>query len=169
MAQDTAQLFLNMALNAPASIKRNLTGLQTLNSIGKGSIIQFSYSFAKHDPKPLVLLTDTDANFYKGLNLHYLRATPIMNLISKERMNACDNRNFSWNSVKNNSYIKNAFRIYKKNGVKNLKLLNCEYLKMILAAAKKLNIQDLTAYRLNIDKQIAREVNKSVQNFMNRA
>ena len=72
MAQDTAQLFLNMALNAPASIKRNLTGLQTLNSIGKGSIIQFSYSFAKHDPKPLVLLTDTDANFYKGLNLHYL-------------------------------------------------------------------------------------------------
>jgi len=169
MAVDKAQLFLDMAMNVPAAIRRNLTGLQTITSINVGSIVQFKYTFAKHDPKPLVLLTDISGEYYKGLNLHYLRATPVMNLIRADRMNACNRRTFSWNDVKNNAYIKESFRIYKKIGITNIGLLNCEYLKLIIAASKKLDVQDLTAYRLNIDKQIAKEVNRSVQQFMNRA
>jgi hypothetical protein len=171
MAADLAQLFLEIALNSPQSVK-NITGLQTVNSLMKGSIVQFQYVFSRHDPKPLVLLTnnpnDTNdfPNYLRGLNLHYIGSSQIMNLISVNRMNACGDRSFSWDKVKTNNYIKGSFRIYKKAGVRNLRILDCNYLKRILAASKKLNLQDLTALRSNIEEQINTAINQTAESMI---
>jgi hypothetical protein len=89
-----------------------------------------------------------------------------MNLISVNRMNACGDRSFSWDKVKTNNYIKGSFRIYKKAGVRNLRILDCNYLKRILAASKKLNLQDLTALRSNIEEQINTAINQTAESMI---
>jgi len=166
MAKNKTELFLDMAFNNNRS-SRNLSGIQILGNIRTGSIVQFSYDFAKHDKNPLVILTENIAGEIKGLNLHYILPDPILQIISPSGMNACNNPRFSWQSVKYNPYIKKAFRIYKKNGIKNIRLLDCDYLKRVIAASRKLNLQDLTALRTAIDVQL-RQTNQNVGDLTNR-
>lgn len=171
MAADLAQLFLEIALNSPMSIS-NMGALRTVASIGKGSIVQFQYSFSRHDPKPLVLLTNNPndindfPNYYRGLNLHYIGSAQIMNLISANRMNACGDKSFSWDKVKGNMYIKKSFRVYKKVGIRNLRVLDCNYLKKVLAVSKNLNMQDLTALRSNIEAQLNTAINQPAESMI---
>jgi hypothetical protein len=157
------QIFLDIALNSPQSMK-NVYGITNF-SIDKGTIVQFRYQFAKpgHDLNPLVLITDNMPNYLRGINLHYLGYQKIMQLIGINRMNACGDRNFSYETIKSDGYIKKAFRMYKKNGIANPKVLDCEFLKRILAASRKLNPQDLTAIRSNIVEQLKKVINQSAQ------
>lgn len=167
MAKNKTELFLEMAFDGNRG-SRNLSGIQILGSIKTGSIVQFSYDFAKHDRTPLVILTENLAGEIKGLNLHYILPDPILQIISPMGMNACNNPRFSWQSVKYNPYIKKAFRIYKKNGIKNIRLLDCDYLKRVITASRKLNLQDLTALRSAIDAQLG-QTNQNVGDLTNRA
>jgi hypothetical protein len=167
MAKSKTDLFLEMAFDTKRGAK-SLTGIQILTSLRTGSIIQFTYDFAKHDKNPLVILTENKIGEVKGLNLHYILPDPILQIISPNGMNACNNPRFSWQSVKFNPYIKKAFRIYKKNGIRNLRMLDCDYLKKVIAASRKLNIQDLTALRSAIDAQL-QQTNQNANQFMNRA
>jgi len=167
MAKSKTDLFLEMAFDYNRG-SRNLSGIQILSRLKTGSIIQFGYDFAKHDRTPLVILTENNAQEFKGLNLHYILPDPLLQIVSPFGMNACNNPRFSWQTVKYNPYIKKAFRIYKKNGVKNLRLLDCDYLKRIITASRKLNLQDLTALRSAIDAQL-RQTNQNAGDFTNRA
>lgn len=168
MPTSKAQLFLDIAFNNPKSFK-NQTGLQTVRSAVTGSIARFNYAFAKTDRNPVILIVKNEGPYIDGLNLHYIRAQPLMQLINPSGKNACGNRMFNWqNDIKPNMYIKEAYRRYKKIGVNSLQILNCEFLRRIIAASAKLNIQDLTAMRQNIDAQIMNEINMNASNFMNR-
>jgi len=168
MPPSKAQLFLDMAFNSPKSVK-NQTGLQVVRGAVTGSIVRFSYAFAKEDRNPVVLLVKNQGPYIEGLNLHYIRAQPLMQLISPTGKNACGNIMFNWQTdIKPNDFIKGAYRKYKKIGVNNMQILSCEFLRRIIAASAKLNIQDLTALRTTIDQQINMEVNNGVGNFLNR-
>jgi hypothetical protein len=163
-----SQLFLDIAFNSPKAIK-NQTGFQTIRGVTTGSIVRFNYSFAKEDRNPVVLIVRNNGPYYEGLNLHYIRAQPLMQLISPTGKNACGNKLFNWAAdIKPNQYINKSYRKYKKIGVTNLQVLNCDFLRRIIAASAKLNIQDLTALRTNIEQQINQEVNTNVSNFLNR-
>jgi len=154
------ELFLDIAINSPQSMK----GLVGLSKIGvdKGSIIQFRYQFAKpgHDQNPLIIVTDNLPQYIRGVNLHYLGYSKIMQLIGINRMNACGNKSFSYENIKTDSYIKKTFRMYKKNGIAKAKVLDCAFLKRVLEASKKINPQDLLAIRSNIVEQLQRVINQ---------
>lgn len=160
------QIFIDIALNSPASMK-GVTGLSG-KSVNKGTILQFRYQFAKpgHDLNPLILVTDNMPNYIRGVNLHYLGINKIMQLIGVNRMNACGNTSFSYETIKGDQYIKKAFRMYKKTGVANTKVLDCKFLKSVLAASRKLNPQDLTAIRSNIVEQLQKVMNQSAQEII---
>ena len=55
--------------------------------------------------------------------------------------------------------------MYKTNGVKRVKLLDCEYLKRVIAASRKLNTQDLNAIRSFINVQLQKSINPSARNL----
>ena len=154
------QIFIDIALNSPASMK-GVTGLSG-TSVNKGTILQFRYQFAKpgHDLNPLILVTDNMPNYIRGVNLHYLGINKIMQLIGVNRMNACGNKSFSYENIKTDSYIKKTFRMYKKNGIAKAKVLDCAFLKRVLEASKKINPQDLLAIRSNIVEQLQRVINQ---------
>jgi hypothetical protein len=160
------QIFVDIALNSPQSMK-GIAGLANA-SVNKGSIIQFRYQFAKpgHDQNPLILITDNMPNYLRGVNMHYLGINNIMKLIGVNRMNACGNTSFSYESIKSDEYIKKAFRMYKKTGVARPKVLDCAFLKRILVASQKLNPQDLTAIRSNIIDQLQRVINQTAEEFI---
>ena len=63
-------------------------------------------------------------------------------------------------------YIKKSFRIYKKVGIRNLRVLDCNYLKKVLAASKQLNLQDLTALRSNIEAQLNTAINQPAESMI---
>lgn len=166
MAENPDKLFLDIALNSPQSQKPSIGLAPT--SINKGTIVQFKYAFAKpgHDQNPLVLITDNMPAYLRGINLHYLGYNNIMKLIGINRMNACGNTSFSYENIKGDRYIKTAFRMYKKIGVGRPKVLDCAFLKRILAASRKLSPQDLNAIRSDIVDQLQRIINQSASEMI---
>jgi hypothetical protein len=177
MADNLGQLFLEIALENPRALKsiRGARPGTSLSPISKGNIIQFRYDFARpgHDLNPLVLITDdryTTKNsplvYIRGINLHRLyTSSDVLRLISPSQMNACGNPFFSYDNIKPFKYIRQAFRMYKTNGVKRVKLLDCEYLKRVIAASRKLNTQDLNAIRSFINVQLQKSINPSARNL----
>ena len=73
MANDAASLFSSIGKLNPASERANQYG-PTTKRLGKGSLIQFTYNFAKpsHDRTPLVVVTDIMPAYIRGINLHYI-------------------------------------------------------------------------------------------------
>lgn len=178
MADNLGQLFLNLALENPTIIKALKGGIKgkSASTPSAGDIIRFRYEFAKagSDANPLVLITDpaykitTSPMFYvRGINLHYLRTEQIRTLLGS-RINACDNPTFSYNNIKPYKYIKQAFRMYKKAGIRNVQIINCEYLKRLLGASKKLETQDLDAIKDFINQQLRKEINPQARNITGR-
>jgi hypothetical protein len=174
MAADIGSLFLELAMSSPDAVKplRGKKGITAVNMPQKGQIIQFQYQFAKHDPNPLVLVTDSNftiqnstTQFLRGVNLHMLGLSNIMKLLYNRGINACNNPVFSYDNIKPDRYIKAAFRMYKKPGIKKLRMLDCEYLKKILATSRKLNTADLDVIRQTISDQIKEAINPTIANL----
>jgi hypothetical protein len=174
MASDMGSLFLELAMSSPDAVKplRGRKGITAVNIPQKGQIVQFQYQFAKHDPNPLVLITDANftlqgnpVSFLRGVNLHMLGLSNIMKLLYNRGINACNNPLFSYDNIKPDRYIKAAFRMYKKPGIKKIRMLDCEYLKKILAASKKLNTSDLDVIRKTISDQIKESINPTIKDL----
>lgn len=178
MADNLGQLFLNLALENPAIVKALKGGPKNKNAAfpSAGDIIRFKYQYASagSDANPLVLITDplykipTSPLFYvRGINLHYLQMDQIR-LLMGTRINACNNPTFSYNNIKPYKYIKQAFRMYKKAGIKNVQIVNCEYLKRLLGASRKLEKQDLDAIKDFINQQLRKEINPKAKDIIGR-
>ena len=91
-------------------------------TIGKGALTTFNYVFWKHDPYPLVLCSSVyHDGKVAGINLHYMTFKYIRYLIQQY----CG-KQFSYQLIKGNNYIYNAFRTYKRNGIRMAKILDCE-------------------------------------------
>ncbi len=138
--------------------------------VQKGTLITFNYTFHKpnHDPYPLVLVTDRDFLVrsknridLRGVNLHYLGFNEIRNLLQSN----CNNVNFSYDSLKQKQYIPliNAFRQYKKNGMRQIKVLDCAFLLNVLASVRSISPSEVEAIRKSVREQITRLTNPAAQ------
>jgi hypothetical protein len=140
--------------------------------VGRGSLITFSYLFAKpgHDLNPLVLVTDV--NYFvksknridlRGINIHYLTFPMIKQLIfSGGGQTVCENPMFSYQQIKGNNFIASAFRQYKKNGIQNLKKLDCQFVINAMNISRSFDPNEIEAIRKSVREQISRIVNLPV-------
>lgn len=128
----------------------------TLKTLMPGVLMSCTYSFFKKDPAPLVLISKiyTD-NRVAGLNLHYLTFPYVKRLLQSY----CGNVAFSYQSIKNDKYIVNAFRSYKRAGLRQVKTLDCNFLMTILGSLRTLKIEEIDAIRKEVQKQLEQAIN----------
>jgi hypothetical protein len=125
--------------------------------LSKGKLCLFQYLFFKHDAYPMVLVS----SMYRdgrvaGLNMHYLTFRYVKFLIQ----NYCNKGMFSYNNIRGDRYIVNAFRTYKRNGVRNVKIINCDFLLSILGQIRSFNPNEVEAIRKEVERQLGRITNQ---------
>jgi hypothetical protein len=162
-------LLQNFQNNAPASPNA---------IVGRGSLITFDYMFYKHDPKPLVLITDypyfdprngprmREIVYVRGLNFHYLTFPAIKNLMFLEmsqNKTMCENQQFSYQNYLKGTVKpimpRSAFRQYKVQGVRSIKKLNCEFIVKALEISRSFDPNQIEAIRKEVREQIRRMAN----------
>jgi hypothetical protein len=138
----------------------NISGI-----ISKGSLINFNYGFHKpgHDPRPLVIVTDVWPNMIRGLNLHYLTFPYIKNLLQKN----CNNKSFSYMTIKGDTFLKSSFRQYKKAGVMNVRQLDCAFLLNVLGSVRSLSPTEIEGIRTMVREQMAQQMNPKANDLTN--
>ncbi len=143
--------------NPFSSVGANQRGPNLNNKVSRGSLISFSYpvSLAKepyviHDPYPMVIVTDVWANILRGVNLHYLTFPYIKQTLQSH----CSNTGFSYRTIKPDKYIANAFRVYYRKGMKQVKMMDCEWLVKVLGIVRSFSESELQALQQQIQSQI---------------
>lgn len=128
-------------------------------SLRKGALAHFQYLFWKHDPYPLTLVSSVyHDGKVAGVNLHYLTFRYIKALIQ----NYCG-KSFYYAQIKGNEHIYNSFRTYKRNGLRNLQLMDCNYLLTILQAVRSFNPNEIEAIRKFVQEQLRRRINPTAE------
>jgi hypothetical protein len=136
-------------------IGANQKGLFT-KSLGKGSLMVAKYDYWKHDPYPLILVS----GFYSdgrlaGVNLHYLTFRYIKGLTQAY----CNNRTFGYQLIKGDKYIVQAFRTYKKAGLKQARLIDSDFLLNVLGTARSYSPNEVEKIRQHVQEQLRQQVN----------
>lgn len=129
--------------------------------VGKGSLINFSYMYAKagHPISPMVLVTDVMPMYIRGINLQYLTPAYIQKLLDKRFVNGCNNPRFSYFNIKSDAFITSAFRQYKRSGVANLKQFDCSFLASLIQTMRGIDINEIYQFQKQVNDQIARATN----------
>lgn len=126
----------------------------------KGDLVGFRYMFWKHDPHPLVLVTDhyPDGKV-AGVNLHNLTLWDMKNLVSQY----CNKGSISYQvAVKGRKEISKGFRTYRWDGVKDLMIFNCANFLARLGIVREkrlLSPSEVEKMRLQIQQQLKRQIN----------
>ena len=149
-------------------VKVPINQLNWQNYVKSGSIVQFTYSFWKNDPYPLVIVSDT-GRYVRGVNLKYLTFPYIKTLLNKiyigvghQFANVNNPLPFSYqNQVKGDKYITEAFRQYKLNGIQRLRMINPAALLAILASVRSFDPQEIENITRDIREQMQRVANQS--------
>lgn len=133
------------------------------NSIVKGSLATFQYLRWKHDPRPLILCSSIyhDGKI-AGINLHYLTFKYIRYLLKMY----CG-KSFSYQLIRGNNYIKNAFRTYKRLGVAGVKVIDCQFLLSVLGSIRSFNPNEIEKMRQEIQRQLRQKVNPTAEDMTN--
>lgn len=123
-------------------------------TIRSGALLTFQYLFYKHDPYPLVLCTGKWADGkVAGVNLHYLTFRYMTYLL-----NQFCGKSFNYQSVKSDKFIRNSFRSYKREGIRNVKLLDCDFLNTMLKQVRSYNPTEIEAMRQYVRKQLEQKL-----------
>jgi hypothetical protein len=137
----------------------------SFKTVASGSLVTFQYMFAKNDVYPLVILTYVSQNYIHGVNLHYLTFNQIKQVLQKDKLNGCRS-GFNYQNVKPYKYIVEAYRTYKRGGVRGLKVLDCDLIIKSMNIARSIDPQESEAIRENIKEQISKLVNTTVKSFI---
>ena len=135
-------------------------------SLQRGNLAFFSYLFYHHDSNPLVLVTDVMPDRIRGVNLHFLTFKFVKAILS----NYCG-KTFSYANIKHNNYTQASFRTYKKPGMRNLQILDCEYINNLLKPQRrgyKYNPQELKALKDQIQLQLQKAANPRAEELAGR-
>jgi len=129
-----------------------------IQDVKKGSLISFSYMFHKagHDASPNVMVTNVDSFYVWGVNVHYLTFPYIRNLLQKN----CNNPLLSYQNIKGDKFVTSAFRQYKKNGIRSLKKLDCDFVLNLLGSSRALTPTEVEAIRNTINTQMSQVINQ---------
>ena len=129
--------------------------------VARGSLIAFHYpvSYAQppniiHDLYPLVIITDIWPNHIRGVNLHYLTFPYIKNILQGN----CGNKTFSYFHIKADRYIAQAFRMYYRIGMSQVKLMDCAFLLNLLGGIKQWSESEIETVKQQIRQQIQKQL-----------
>lgn len=137
-------------------IFRPVGGLkQTTKAVTKGSLITFNYMYWKHDAYPLVFVSQyLPGNKIYGINIHYLTFNYIKNLLRN-----CNSPTFSYQTIKNDTYLKSAYRSYKWSGIRLIKSLDCSVLLNIMGTIRSFDPAEVEIIRKNVQEQLRQQIN----------
>lgn len=123
----------------------------TDNTIRKGTLLSFNYTMYVHDPYPLVIVSDViPGKRIKGINLHYLTFPYIRELLKI----GGENPIFSYQMVKGNKFVTDAFRIYRWTGIRTTKILDTQFLLTVMNVVRSIDPAQIEAIRGAIQEQI---------------
>lgn len=128
-------------------------------SLRKGSLISCEYSLWKHDPRPLILVTDVYANRIRGVNLHYLTFNYMKSLLKYY----CGKDFMSYSFIKHDAYIINAFRTYKKSGLRKIQALDCDVILSQIGIRRSFNPQEIGEIRRQIKELLQQQMNPTAE------
>lgn len=137
----------------------------------KGNLITFNYTFWKNDPYPLIIISpppkrpDITVGLGKlwGINLHRLTFNDMKDLLRKSK-----NPNFSYlNSVKNTN-LKGSYRSYKWAGIRQVKVLNYEFLLNVISTVRSFDPAEVQIIRKNVQEQIRQQINPKAYELDNK-
>jgi hypothetical protein len=89
----------------------------------------------------------------------------IKQVLQKDKLNGC-RTGFNYQNVKPYEYIVDAYRTYKRNGLKNLKVLDCDLILRSMSVSRSIDPQESEAIRENVKDQISKLINNSVQDMI---
>lgn len=147
--------------NAPQQAARQPQPLkkQSPGRVQSGSLVFFEYLFYKHDPYPLVLCSGVWSDQrVAGVNLHYLTFRYIRSLV-----HSYCGKQFSYQLIKGNRFVTNAFRSYKRQGIRNHRILDCDFLMRVLGSVRSFKPSEVEAIRQEIQRQIRGRQNPSAE------
>ncbi|RDJ35656.1 MAG: hypothetical protein DWQ19_12625 [Crenarchaeota archaeon] len=122
-------------------------------TISKGSLVMFQYSFWIHDPTPLVVVTDfAPGHRMRGVNLHYLTFPYVKNLLT--RVSAA----FSYQTIKGDAYINSSFRTYKWAGIQRVKIFNTKFVLQMMSIARTFDPYQIRAIRQSVEQQLQQQI-----------
>jgi hypothetical protein len=135
------------------------------SGVRKGSLVSFNYMFWKNDAYPLVVVSDNALANSKlwGVNLHYLTFPYIKRLLSM----SVNNPAFSYTSISGDVYMKKAFRSYKLQGVRQLKVLDHRTLLNIMSMVRSYDPAEVQIIRRQVQEQINRQINPKASQMTN--
>jgi hypothetical protein len=132
----------------------------------RGMLIAFQYRWMKHDPTPLVLIsetcppncTDTRVNgTISGLNMHYLTFKYVKWLINSY----CEKSGFGYGLYKGNQYILGSYRSYRKDGRRQIKSVDCKSLLDILGGIRSYKPSEVEAMRKQVQEQLRQRMQQN--------
>ena len=97
--------------------------------------------------------------------MHYLTFNQIRQVLQEDQLNGC-RPGFNYQNVKPYEYLINGYRTYKRNGLRNLKVLDCNLILKSISVSRSIDPQESEAIRESIKNQISTLVNTSVQKMM---
>lgn len=133
--------------------------------LGKGSLVVTKYDYWKHDPYPLVLVSSIYSDQrLAGINLHYLTFRYVKSLVKAY----CNNRAFGYQLIKGDKYIVNSFRTYKKSGLKQAKIIDCDFLLNVLGTARSYSPNEVEKIRQHVQNQLRQQINPRSDQMISR-
>lgn len=143
------------------AIKANQYG-PTYKSFAPGFLFGCEYLFFKHDPRPLVLMTRIyQDKRIAGVNLHYLTFPYMRHLIKTY----CGKGTFSYQAIKQDRFIVNAYRSYKRQGLRLVKGIDCNFLIAMMGQLRSFNPEEIEAMRKQVQKQLQERFNPRATEF----
>ena len=139
--------------------------LQPATMAAKGDLLLFAYQFWLHDPYPLVIVTDCQPRFrIRGLNLHYLTFTNMRWLL---RVHS-GNRMFSYQTVKGNMFLRDAFRWYKWEGIRSMRKMDPKYLTGMMGSVRGFDPVKTRLIQDAVREQLGRQLNATATEMTGR-
>lgn len=159
----TANELRQQELQRLADSKNEIFRRVYYKTLRPGAVAVFNYLYWKHDPYPLLLCSgiySSNGNV-AGINLHYLTFKYMRYLIQQYCSKA-----FSYPLIKNNLFIKNAFRTYKREGLRTIKMLDCGFLATVLGTVRSFKPEEVEKIRQEIQRQLRARMNPKVEEMM---
>jgi len=149
--------------STPFRDPRRLFRPATVGMLSAGTLIRFRYVLWKHDPQPLVIVTDRmyDGDI-RGVNVKYLT----MNYVSTMIQTYCGEISFSYRNLIGTSYLTRAFRRYKSFGIQNLEIVDCELILRLIDMVRTRDPHQEKAMREEVQRQLQRQMNQPADEFV---
>jgi hypothetical protein len=133
------------------------------NVVMKGSLISFNYAFWKNDAYPLVVVSESnrDAGKLWGVNVHYLTFPYIRKLLELSTGNPA----FSYKSISADGYLSGAYRSYKWNGIRQVKVLDYKFLLNVMTMVRTFDPAEVQIIRRQVQEQMRQQINPKATNL----